>query len=418
MSSTAYYYPRKIEIDTATLGDDPDLYAEIISYHGKSTRENPIFRCLEPEGGKLPMLLVRNPHQDGSYFLRHFAGDNTEGHTHDSFSAPMSIEHRRQTEYIERAAQFAGLETKRELSTGKGTRVDLAVYGARDTGFEIQWSDLSVDGDKGARGRATKSHNGGWQTVWVTTTNPSWLGTVPGVRISGADWGTELPCAGSVSAIISEFSTEMSWPTATLKNQYRVLPLDDLVPLIVSGDIIPVAGPDGVALADANTLDMLTEFEGCGIWTPDYTPKARSAKRTRRCHSHEQPAPPPLPPPKPVVLQPIPRPAPVVVDPVIEREPCQKCGGTDQRHVAETLKYSGAQGIWMCRACYDQMELAAAQAKRESAERDFVQSWLDAESAWWRDVGEITCPACGLPINPAFHTLVHYDCARRTRNAA
>lgn len=293
MSSTAYFVPRQIEINTAQLDEDPGLYEEIVSYHYKSTREDPAFRCLEPEGMNLPMKLVCRRDEDGrpAYHLAHFADDNAGNHKHDTFSK-MSVEHKRQTEYVERAAQSAGLETQREYSTGKGTRLDLAVFGKRNIGFEIQKAALSADGKDGAAtSRTAKSFDAGWQAVWITTKAPAWLRVVPSVRISCGNWSEELPAPGTVWAIVHKFHTETSWQW----NQSTMLRLDDLIPLIASADIIPVATADGVMLTHAADLDMIKEFDGCGVWTPEYKPKAKSASRTRRCHSHEEPEPEPEP---------------------------------------------------------------------------------------------------------------------------
>ena len=391
MSSTAYFIPQEREINTAELEDDPELYAEIIACHGKSTRDNPKFRCLERAGNKLPMMLkLHHTDENGDpvYFLAHFPRDNPEGHQHDTFTAPMTVEHKQQTEYIERAAQSAGLETQRELSTGKGTRLDLAVYGKANAGFEIQWSALSVDGAKGARGRATKSFEGGWPTVWVTTTDPTWFGSVPSIRITGM-WGEQLPPPGTVYTMISEFSRQMRWPEMRLERKDKALLLDEFVPLVTSGDIIPVVAPDGVTFTDSSALDMLTEFEGCGTWTPSYTRRARSAQRTRRCLSHEKPPPPVFepPPPPPVTAKPTP-------------DPCQECHGSHQAGLF--LRYSGTSQKWLCPTCFQDSPtrdrrrawLDAERVWRQSwrdwlnAERAWYQSWLDAEKAWhqtWLD---------------------------------
>jgi hypothetical protein len=72
-------------------------------------------------------------HHTGRYYARHFVDGNPHHHSH--LISGMSDEHRRQSEYGFRAAVDHGLDAMLERSTGNGTRLDLAVVGAR--GFAL-----------------------------------------------------------------------------------------------------------------------------------------------------------------------------------------------------------------------------------------------------------------------------------------
>lgn len=392
MSTTAYCVPLEREIDTANLSDEE---WEFISSTDTSqySQARPLATCLVPEGNNGPMYRTQ---RNGQFYLAHYPGGNTENHDHNT--TPMTAEHKNQTEYIRRAAQSAGLKTQGELSTGKNTRLDLAVYGEHNTGFEVQWSSLS---NGMVQSRATRSFDAGWPTAWITTgqPSPSWTKLVPSVRISDIEWSEELPTEGTVSATITEFYTEV-FRRVTLKDRDTAIPLDEFVVRVVSGDIIAVTGPDGPTFTDASALGMLTEF-GHKIWTPDYTPKKRNANRIRDCHSHER------------TFVPEPVMPPVITPPVIDVR------GRQAERDQATRQWLDAERDFV--QSWLDAEQDFTQAARQDAEKaalNFVQSWLEAEFAWWRDVNEIPCSVCGLPINPAFRTFVHYDCARRTRNAA
>jgi hypothetical protein len=266
----------------------------------------------------------------------------------------MTAEHKNQTEYIRRAAQSAGLKTQGELSTGKNTRLDLAVYGEHNTGFEVQWSALS---NGMVQSRATRSFDAGWPTAWITTgqPSPSWTKLVPSVRISDIEWSEALPAEGTVSATITEFYTEV-FRRVTLKDRDTAIPLDEFVVRVVSGDIIAVTGPDGPTFTDASALGMLTEF-GHKIWTPDYTPKKRNANRIRDCHSHER------------TFVPEPVAPPVIMPPVIDRPSVRDRQAERDQAIHNTFERLATRQ-WL------------------DAERDFIQSWLDAELAYtgqWLD---------------------------------
>ena len=173
MSTKAFYHPRDLEVDLADL--PIDIYNELITFHGRIFREVPVITCRKNGD---PMYLYRHP--TGRYYLRHFAGDGNHG-SHSVVT--MSIEHQRQAEYTERAAARAGIKAQMEVSTGttpsgrQSTRLDVAVWGAQNVGFEIQRSQLSL---AHAMDRASRSFENGWPTVWVTDQeqDPAWVPAV------------------------------------------------------------------------------------------------------------------------------------------------------------------------------------------------------------------------------------------------
>ena len=316
MSSIAWYYPRNIQIDTTDMDDD--FLEEIIGqYEASKDRDNPVFMCLL---NKKPMYLRR--HQGGRYFPTHFPGDNADNHRHESFASRMSDEHRRQVEYLSRAAQSGGLEATPELSTGAGTRLDIAIHGGTPIGFEVQRSNLTV---QSAKTRAAKSFKAGWPTIWISDTTkpqpPEWFTHIPSTRIVGGDWTSALPQPGTVFAMITEFSSS----TNQLDQTAIAITLDELVIAAASGGIIPIIDPDGhVRIAREESLDILSDYCDTSkvLWHPNHVAKPRYSRSRwgRGCdHQPATVAPvaepprktPPTPvqiwtPPKPVEPQPIP----------------------------------------------------------------------------------------------------------------
>ncbi|WP_083267078.1 hypothetical protein, partial [Mycolicibacterium porcinum] len=264
MSTRAHYHPRRIDIDMARL--DPQLYAEIVSLHGHidPPPAAPVLSCLH--NGE-PMTLHR--HQSGRYFPWHYPGGNPDGHTHPALAA-MSIEHRRQAEYIQRAGIAAHLDAQLEKSTGNGTRLDVAVSGTHNIGFEVQRSALSR---AKAKSRATKSFTAGWPTAWITDNprDPYWADHVPTARLTTRSWDT-MPPHHTARVSIGEFSRERDRTSRTgwrYVREPRAILLDELTELMPAGEIIPVTvGTKGkVALAfrgAAEIIDSCT-YDGASL---------------------------------------------------------------------------------------------------------------------------------------------------------
>lgn len=290
MSTCAFYYPRNIEVDLAAL--PTWLYSEIISLHGHITRPTdtnpPVLTCL---GNGEPMYIRRQ--ETGRFFAVHFPGGNPDGHRHGI--GRMSVEHENQSEYCLRAATSAGLKAAREVSTGSGTRLDVAVFGDLPIGLEIQRSTLSR---AQAKSRTTKSAKAGFTCAWISDSevDPQWADHVATARLtSRGGWDRVLP-ANTAQVIISDFTPERDrskpggWryarrPTAVL--------LDELSVLMPAGQIIPVQigspARRRVVLAHKSGADVVESctYKGAAKWTPDAdTPRTREAAQalTHECH--------------------------------------------------------------------------------------------------------------------------------------
>lgn len=293
MTTLARYHPRGIDIELADL--PRDLYTEIASLHGQidPPPAPPVLTCL---GNGKPLYVWR--HHSGRYFARHYPYDNPDKHSH--VIATMSDEHRRQAEYTLRAAVEAGLQAKLEHSTGNGTRLDVAVTGSHDVGFEVQRSYLSR---ARAKSRAARSFEAGWPTAWITDQerDPDWAGHVPTARLSMRGGWDALPPRNTARAVIGRFTRERdnSRPSGwSYRREPTTVLLDELAYLMAAGQIIPVAvGSKGkVSLAHSEAREVIDSctYPGASLWRPaTATPRSNeTAQRfTRVCAHGESPTP-------------------------------------------------------------------------------------------------------------------------------
>ena len=289
MSTLAHYHPREIDIDLADL--PTWLYAEIASLHGRidPPPAEPVLTCL---GNGTPMYVYR--HESGRYFARHYPGGNLNGHSHRI--ATMSDAHRRQTEYCRRAAESDGLHAVMEMSTGGRTRLDLAVTGATDVGFEIQRSGLSR---VKAKTRARRSFDAGWPTAWITDRerDPDWADHVPTGRLTTRGiWDHAMPRPGSAGLTIADFTRERDRTAPTgwrYMRQPKSIRLDELPVRMAAAEIVPVAvgalGRVDLAFASAAEIIDSCTFPGASVWHPtDETPRRKEAAQriTTVCARH------------------------------------------------------------------------------------------------------------------------------------
>lgn len=274
MSTRTYYLPRKMHVDFATA--DPWLYREMASLKGHFDRENSPFIC---EGNGAPMYVRK---VNNRYYFAHYPNESSATCVHPT---GMSDEHRRQADYVARAAEDHGLRSELEHATGNHTRLDLAVFGMSNAGFEIQRSELSR---ARAKARAVKSFNAGWPTAWVTDAprRPDWADQVPTAALTkGIDWSERLPGRDMARVIIGRFTRirDRSRPSGwRYQREPEEALLDDLAYLMPAGEIIPVAfGNRGtVSLAfkgAAEIIDSCT-YPGASTWRPNgQTPRTREA---------------------------------------------------------------------------------------------------------------------------------------------
>lgn len=294
MSTRAHYHPRGIDIDLAE--ELPDwLYNELASLRGQidPPPAPPVLTCI---GNGAPMYVYR--HESGRYFARHYPGDNPDGHRHAIKG--MSDEHRRQAEYTRRGAVDHGWDAQLEKSTGNSTRLDVAVFGTINTGFEIQRSQLSR---AKAKSRAEKSFNAGWPTAWITDQIrlPDWVDHVPSARFQTRHaWSESMPPRNTAKIVISHFDRERdnTRPSGWRYNRTpRYVLLDELAHLMPAGEIIPVtigsASRKFVVLAAKDASDVIDSctYSGASLWRPDAaTPRRKEAAQyiSRGCHQGPQ----------------------------------------------------------------------------------------------------------------------------------
>jgi hypothetical protein len=295
MTTRAFYHPRDSFVDLAELSDS--IYNELITFHGKIRRDEPVITCLK---NNEPMFVYRHP--SGRYYLRHFAGEGDHG-SHSI--SRMSVEHRRQAEYTERAADSAGIKARLEVSTGttpsgrQSTRLDVGTWGDLNVGFEIQRSQISL---AQAMDRASRSFENGWPTVWVTDQehDPAWADRVPTARLTTrGGWDQQTLAPNTARVAISRFHRERN-PSRPSGWWYRREPvsvlLDELAVLVPAGEILPVVvGTKGtVVLAFKDAVDVIDDccYPGASKWDPVgklVAKKERLQSRSRDCDHDSAP---------------------------------------------------------------------------------------------------------------------------------
>lgn len=294
MSTRAFYHPRSLRVDLAQL--PASLYEEIASLRGHISRNDPpVLTCM---GNGQPMHVYR--HSSGRFFARHFPGGNQDGHIHPI--ARMSAQHERQAEYCRRAAVSAGFPAELEVSTGAGTRLDVAVRGPVPTGLEIQRSFLSV---AQAKSRTTKSAKAGFTCAWISDQekDPHWVDHVPTARLTtrGGYWDS-LPPAGSANVVIGRFIRERDNRSASgwwYTRQPFPVTLDELSYLMPAGEIIPVQiGNEKkrrVVLADRSAAEVIDSctYPGAAAWQPNSVtlqPRETAQRYSSDCVKHGESA--------------------------------------------------------------------------------------------------------------------------------
>jgi len=187
------YVPDDIVLDMS----EPDLGhpdgLDILQRHYRQSENpslgfnqaNPAFTCLTHEGGTNPGLFPQK--RGGQWWAIHYAKGTCKSYR---LPAPMSDEHKRQTEYWARAAEDAGWRVEFEHALTTGTRPDALIHGPVITGIEVQRSAMTATN---AVTRTKKAAAAGVTDVWYTdrTIPPKWAWRVPSVlpRELGIDAG-------------------------------------------------------------------------------------------------------------------------------------------------------------------------------------------------------------------------------------
>ncbi len=183
MRKKILYVPEGITLDLS----EPDLghpdgmailqrhYRQGAQAHPEFHQGNPAFICLTHADGTNPGLFPKK--LNGEWWAVHYESGACLSHR---LPAPMSGEHKRQTEYWARAAQDAGYSVELEHSLHTGTRSDALIRGPVLTGIEVQRSAMTA---VLAVRRTARAQQAGVSDVWFTgnKTSPRWAWRVPTV---------------------------------------------------------------------------------------------------------------------------------------------------------------------------------------------------------------------------------------------
>jgi hypothetical protein len=242
----------------------PEVYAELETTQGQGSRQKPLMFCGGCNGG----IYVRHGHvQRDELFGAHYQrGDCQE--TLAITSPRMSDEHKRMQEYTVRAANDGLYDAQTEVTTTRGTRVDVVVD--KRIGFEVQLSRLTAGSAVRRTGRSMSA--GLEQVAWVgETTAVPWIGKVPGYQwLDNGQFLEGMPPPQSVRCRgVYTFRAERmgaAWmpvlePLATLA--------DDIVVRLAAGSVKPVMygsvqliTTEGLALYQEMTGKSLAPFAG------------------------------------------------------------------------------------------------------------------------------------------------------------
>ncbi len=305
MSTFVHYTPEQRSIDLAELAERDFIL--ISSMYGQIRRGDRTLLCeqtLTADGDGSEMYVKQ---RNGRFYAAHFPGSSC---TQEHEIVRESDEHRRQKDYWQRAAEFAGYEAVQELRTGNGTTLDVAIEGPRRTGIEVQHSSLRTNL---AKSRSTRSFRAGWLPVWFLDSDhtPPWFHAVPAVNCNiRLPWSESLPPRRSATALgPSRFVAVRctarnvgTCPTGTPKRPRRPcgkhhphrqpwygLTVDDVAAMVPGEHIVPMRDLKGnVHLVDHENLRLFQEITGLsGAYHPSGSERRpRQAPTSSHCRSH------------------------------------------------------------------------------------------------------------------------------------
>lgn len=243
----------------------------------------------------------------GKFWAAHFAGG-----AHGKHEIVLeSDEHKREKDYWCRAAEDAGFRSEKEVSTGKGTRLDVAISGGRiSTGIEVQRSEIP---GVQVKSRTTRSFRANWLPIWFSDWDrtPPWFHSVPSLGCNKQPWGEVLPPRRAATAtglrviesVRCVIGTFQRCPEGRARpcGRYHPKPtpwigktIDDVAAMVPAGDAVPLQGRNGyVYLVPASSAALYEELTGLiGKFTPGgpVRPQRNSPRRPEPCHSpaHER----------------------------------------------------------------------------------------------------------------------------------
>lgn len=177
------YEPDRIVLDLS----EPDLGhpdgLDILQRHYRQSerpgmgfsKARPAFVCLTHEDGTNPGMYLKK--RNGEWWAVHYEAGACSS---ERLPAPMSDEHKRQTEYWARAAQDAGWHVELEHTLATHTRPDALIHGLVMTGVEVQRSSMTASR---AVVRTAKAASAGVTDLWYSgrAGSPVWAWRVPTV---------------------------------------------------------------------------------------------------------------------------------------------------------------------------------------------------------------------------------------------
>jgi hypothetical protein len=156
------------------------------------TKAKPAFTCLVHEDGTNPGMFLKK--LDGEWWAVHYEAGSCPS---KRLPAPMSEEHKRQTDYWIRAAEDAGWRVEREHPLFTHTRPDALIHGPVMTGVEVQRSSMSASA---AVSRTAKAASAGVTDLWFSGRDgpPRWAWRVP--TVLPGELGIDRPASEDVWA--------------------------------------------------------------------------------------------------------------------------------------------------------------------------------------------------------------------------
>ena len=277
MQSEIRHVPSGIILDLSQpdLGH-PDGQAIIAAHYHDCHRDTPAFECVRHLGGTNPGMYLKKI-QD-AWWAVHFQAGRCQNRR---IPAPMSDEHKRQTEYWVRAAEDAGYRAETESPLPTGTRPDVLIHGPVVTGVEVQRSGLTR---VSAVQRTRKAALAGVLDVWFTDKGayPRWAFRVPTLGQQPQSWQYLPPRRAVLANGLRAFSAVKCMPGNLpacpnggdwcgqyhLKVEPRVLVLDEVASRVPAGDIVALrigamsGGKAGVYLFPTKSVSLYKELTG------------------------------------------------------------------------------------------------------------------------------------------------------------
>jgi hypothetical protein len=196
------YVPEGIVLDLSQPGLGHPSGRAILERHYRQSdqsrpqynRRNPAFICMKHHDGTNPGLFLKR--RGEQWWAWHYEQGDCKPMR---VPAPMSDEHKRQTEYWARAGEDAGWTVDLEYSLPTGTRPDAVIHGPVETGVEVQLYDLSA---RAATRRSGKALAAGVVDLWFSnrTPAPKWTDHVPSVRELSLPWDVVPPRRSATAA--------------------------------------------------------------------------------------------------------------------------------------------------------------------------------------------------------------------------